>query len=68
MVDVGRLERYRDLIDDWPVPPDELGRLAAELHWYRWDAHEPTMGWNLQLAVEDPAEQAAWAILARDAT
>ena len=57
-----------DLIDDWPVPPDELGRLAAELHWYRWDAHEPTMGWNLQLAVEDPAEQAAWAILARDAT
>jgi len=57
-----------DVIDDWPVPSDELGRLAAALRWYRWDAHEPEMGWNLQLAVEDPAEQVAWAILARDAT
>jgi len=57
-----------DLIDDWPVPPDELGQLATELHWYRWDAHEPAMGWNLQLAVEDTAEDVAWAILARDAT
>lgn len=57
-----------DLIDDWPVAPEELGQLAAELRWYRWDAHEPAMGWNLQLAVEDPAEDVAWAILARDAT
>ena len=37
-------------IDEWPVPPDELGRLAAELTWYRWDAHEPAVGWSLQLA------------------
>ena len=57
-----------DLIDDWPVAPEELGQLAAELRWYRWDAHEPAMGWNLQLAVEDPAEDVTWAILARDAT
>lgn len=57
-----------DLIDDWPVTPDELGALAHELRWYRWDAYEPEMGWNLQLAVEDPTETAAWAILARDAT
>jgi hypothetical protein len=57
-----------DLVDEWPIPPDELGALAAELRWYRWDAHEPVMGWNLQLAIEDPAEQVAWAILARDAT
>lgn len=57
-----------DLIDDWPVPSDELGALANELRWYRWDAHEPAMGWNLQLAVEDPVEHTAWAILARDAT
>ena len=46
-----------DLLDDWPVPPDELGELAAELRWYRWDAHEPAMGWQLQLAVEDPDER-----------
>lgn len=57
-----------DLIDDWPVPPEELGQLAAQLRWYRWDAHEPAMGWNLQLAVHDPDDDVAWAILARDAT
>ena len=57
-----------DLIDDWPVAPDELGALAGELRWYRWDAHEPEMGWSLQLAVEDPTDDVAWAILARDAT
>ena len=57
-----------DLLDDWPVAPDELGELAAAMRWYRWDAHEPAMGWNLQLAVEDPDEDVAWAILARDAT
>jgi hypothetical protein len=57
-----------DLVDDWPVDPDELGELAAEFRWYRWDAHEPAMGWQLQLAVEDPDEDVAWAILARDAT
>jgi hypothetical protein len=50
------------------VPPDELGELAAELRWYRWDAYEPAMGWQLQLAVEDPDDDVAWAILARDAT
>ena len=56
-----------DLIDAWPVAPNELGALAAELRWYRWDAYEPIAGWTLQLAVEDPTEQIAWAILARDA-
>lgn len=56
-----------DLTDDWPIDPDVLGALAAELRWYRWDAHEPAMGWQLQLAVEDPGESVAWAILTRDA-
>lgn len=57
-----------DLHDDWPVDPDELGELAHELRWYRWDAYEPALGWNLQLAIDDPEESTAWAILARDAT
>ena len=56
-----------DRLDDWPVAPEELGALARELRWYRWDAHEPPLGWHLQLVVEDPAEGVAWAILARDA-
>ena len=57
-----------DLLDEWPVPPGELGDLAHELRWYRWDVYEPSMGWQLQLAIEDPAEGTAWAILARDAS
>ncbi len=56
-----------DLVDDWPVPADVLGELATELKWYRWDAHEPTVGWSLQLAIEDVANGTAWAISARDA-
>jgi len=57
-----------DRLDDWPIAPAELGELAHELRWYRWDAHEPMTGWTLQLAVDDPDERVAWAILARDAT
>ena len=56
-----------DLTDDWPVPPDDLGRLAADLNWYRWDAFEPAIGWSLQLAIADTANDTAWAITARDA-
>lgn len=62
------LAAFGDLLDDWPVDPDLLGELAAELRWFRWDAFEPELGWGLQLAVEDPAEGHAWAFTARDAT
>jgi hypothetical protein len=62
------LAAFGDALDDWPVPLAELGRLAGELRWWWWDAHEPTTGWQLQLAVEDPAEGLAWAISARDAS
>ena len=55
-------------LDDWPLPLDELGELAGELRWWWWDAHEPATGWQLQLAVDDPAEGLAWAISARDAS
>ena len=54
--------------NDWPTNPDELGALASELQWFWWDAGEPALGWQLQLAVELPAEGLAWAISARDAT
>jgi hypothetical protein len=56
-----------DQLDDWPVPLGELGEIAGELRWWWWDAHEPATGWQLQLAVDDPAEGVAWAISARDA-
>jgi hypothetical protein len=56
-----------DQLDAWPVPVAELGEVASELRWWWWDAHEPATGWQLQLAVDDPAEGVAWAISARDA-
>lgn len=56
-----------DLTDEWPVPPDELGAVVHGLRWWWWDAAEPRLGWELQLAVDDPAEGYAWAINARDA-
>jgi hypothetical protein len=55
------------LVDDWPVPPDELGEAAGELRWFAWDAWEPDTGWRLHLAVDDPAEGLGWAVAATDA-
>lgn len=55
-----------DLLDDWPVDPDELGELAEELMWYRWNAYEPDVGWSLQIAIEDAENDVAWAITALD--
>jgi hypothetical protein len=51
---------------DWPPEPDELGAAIASLRWWRWDAHEPAVGWVLRLAVDDPAAGMAWAIDAHD--
>jgi hypothetical protein len=56
-----------DALDDWPLELDELGAMAGDLRWHWWDAHEPMTGWQLQLAVESPADGLAWAITARDA-
>lgn len=55
-----------DLLDDWPIDSDELGDLANELRWYRWNAYEPEVGWSLQIAIEDPSNEVAWAITALD--
>jgi hypothetical protein len=57
-----------DGLDDWPLSLDDLGGIAGDLRWWWWDAHEPATGWQLQLAIEDPAEGLAWAINARDAS
>ena len=57
-----------DLLDEWPVDPRELGDLARELRWFRWNAYEPDVGWTLQIAIEDPGENVAWAINASDAS
>lgn len=54
------------LLDDWPVPPDELGEAIDELRWYRWDRGAPVTGWHLALVVEDPDNDVAFALEAHD--
>jgi hypothetical protein len=54
------------VVDDWPVPADELGSIATSLRWYLWDAGEPETGWVLRLAVDDPEDGLAWAVAAVD--
>lgn len=56
------------LLDEWPLDPDEVGELVGEMRWFAWDAGEPETGWGLRLAVEDPAENRAWALLAADSS
>lgn len=55
------------LLEDWPLPADELGDAAEDLNWFVWDAGEPETGWGLRIAVEDPSEGRAYALLAADA-
>ncbi len=61
------LAALADLTDAWPVDPDELGQAVVALEWYWWDGGESRLGWELQLAIADPAEGYAWAISAHDA-
>lgn len=56
-----------DLHDHWPPTNADVHTLLEELRWYRWDAHEPAGGWRLQLAIEDPGDDIAWAVNAADA-
>ncbi|MEY2402110.1 MAG: hypothetical protein QOJ08_2221 [Ilumatobacteraceae bacterium] len=56
-----------DLADKWPIDPADIGDALAALDWYWWDAGEPRLGWELQLAIADRSEGYAWAISAHDA-
>jgi hypothetical protein len=61
------LAALTDLLDDWPLRPDQLHAAASSLRWYRWDVGEPDTGWSLRLAAEDTARGRAWAVSAVDA-
>jgi hypothetical protein len=54
------------LLDDWPLPPAELGTAAGELRYLLWEPPQVSSGWSLHLAVEDPEEGLSWAIAATD--
>ncbi|MBW3644717.1 MAG: hypothetical protein KY441_04355 [Actinobacteria bacterium] len=53
------------LVEEWPVPPADLGEAVDELRWARWEPEHPS-GWSLHLAVEDRDEGLAWAVAATD--
>lgn len=56
------------LLDEWPVDGDVLGDRVTTLRWYGWDSGGTVTGWQLHLAVEDPAAGRAWAVAAIDVT
>lgn len=51
---------------EWPPDPAVLGEEVAELRWYRWEPRRPLGGWQLHLAVEDPANGWAAVLAAED--
>lgn len=51
---------------EWPPDPTELREGLDQLHWYRWEPRRPVGGWNLHLAVEDPAQGWSAAVAAED--
>lgn len=53
--------------DAWPEVHDELGEAVSELRWYVWSDLAPDTGWVVRLAVEDPLDGLAWALVAVDA-
>lgn len=66
------LAALADQADEWPMPPADLGDIAASLRWWWWNANEPHpldpgQGWEVRLALEDVDEGYAWAISAVDA-
>jgi hypothetical protein len=50
----------------WPPDPNELTESLDRLRWYRWEPRRPVGGWNLHLAVEDPAQGWSAAVAAED--
>ena len=52
---------------EWPPEPDEIGELVNRLKWFWFDDGAAGTGWELRLAIEDPASGLAWAVTAVDA-
>lgn len=55
-----------DALDEWPLPPGTMRAEMEELQWFSWSTDEPTLGWQLQLAIWDPFNDMSWAFTARD--
>lgn len=51
---------------EWPPAPADLGDAVSELEWWLWEPEGTTSGWQLHLAVSDPAHGLGWAVSATD--
>ena len=51
---------------DWPPDPGEFEDAVKRLAFYWFDDGAPGTGWQLRLAIEDPATCLAWAVSAVD--
>jgi len=56
-----------DLLDDWPLEPEEFGEEISDLRWYWWSDPFPSTGWACRIAIEDPESGYAWVLNAADA-
>lgn len=48
------------------IDPSTLGDAISNLRWLVWNAPDASTGWQLRLAIEDPADGIAWMIDAVD--
>jgi hypothetical protein len=55
-----------DLLDQWPVGPDELGNALGHFRWYHWNERGSIAGWVFRVAVETRDKTRAWAVSAED--
>jgi hypothetical protein len=48
------------------VEIEDVSAHVDELTWYAWDAFTARVGWSLRIAIEDGANECAWAVSASD--
>ncbi len=66
----GRFQAWHTLATlagyEWPAPPETVTTAADALDWFVWSDFAPAIGWVLNLAAHDRAENLSWALAARD--
>ena len=51
---------------EWPASPETVTSAANDLDWFLWSDFAPAIGWVLNIAAHDRAENLSWALGARD--
>lgn len=50
----------------WPPEPERFKEAVSKLVWWLWDDGNASLGWHLQIAIENPDTGFAWALEATD--